>query len=156
MPTLPPFDQATRYNGVLDKIPFEIVRWGLVRASGEALNNGQGCWNYYVFLRETRIENFKDFWIEPKLEEFSSGGTKFIDVPRYYNSPLSDADWHGGPTYWEAINPSFEGMRAIKIGCDYSHLYDMEARGYCYDLEEVYSDLINTINQLNELLIHKK
>lgn len=150
--SLPPFDTRHTYSGDINKIPFEIVHWGVDRASGSSLNNGKGCWNYYIYLLESRIVNFNDFWIQPKLEEFSPGGTKYLSY-RYYNSRLSDIHWHYGITFWEGTD-LIPGRRSIKVGCDYSHLGD-EERGYNTELADVYTDVQQTISELLPLLTFK-
>lgn len=134
-------------------LPFEIVHWGVERGKFLAMNNGRGCWNYYVYLLEGKIANFNDFWLEPEVKEFSVGGTKYVSYD-YYSSPLSDVDWPGGVTFWEGDNLLIPGKRSIKIGCDYSHLCDQE-RGYDYELSDVLSDCLHTIEQIHPLLTFK-
>lgn len=151
-PHLPPFDVSHTFRKTHDKIPFEIVHWGVERASGKSLNNGKGCWNYYIYLLESEIENFSDFWLEPELKEFSSGGTKYLHHD-YYSSPLYNIHWHCGITFWEGTD-LIPNRRSIKIGCDYSHLYD-EQRGYDTELSDVYADVLKTISELLPLLKFK-
>lgn len=146
-------DKAIKWSGQHNNLSFEIVHWGVERASSHSLNNGKGCWNYYVYLSESKIENFSSFWLEQEIKEFSVGGTKYLHCD-YYNSPLSDVYWHGGVTLWEPLNERLLGQRIIKIGCDYSHLFDQE-NGYDYTLEDVYSDCIHTIEELQALLVFK-
>ena len=143
------FDISQTFKGIIDKIPFEIVRWGVDRASGQALNDGKGCWNYYIYLLESKIENFSDFWLEPELKEFSKGGTQYLSYD-YYKSPLYSIHWHGAITFWEGTNAILT-HRSIKIGCDYSHLWDME-RGFDTELTDVYADVLQTIEGLLPLL----
>jgi len=150
MLTLPRFNVNTTSSGTYKGISFEISRWGVERESHEALNNGKGCWNYYIYLLERSIENFKDFWIEPEVKEFYIRGTKYLDY-NYYTSPLSDIFWHGGVTFWKGGNPLLPGQRYIKVGCDYSHLADME-RDYDYELPDIYSDVMRTIDEMLPLL----
>jgi hypothetical protein len=150
MLTLPRFNVNTTYSGTHKNIAFEIARWGVERESHAALNHGRGCWNYYIYLRERQLENFNDFWLEPEVKEFSPGGTKYVSYD-YYSSPFSNISWHGGVTFWEGGNLLLPGYRYIKLGCDYSHLYDAE-RGYGYELSEVYEDLLQTIDELLPLL----
>lgn len=146
---LPKFDISRTYKGTANKLPFEIVHWGVDRAFGEPLHDGKGCWNYYIYLLESKIENFSDFWIEPELKEFSPGGTQYLACD-YYSSPLSNIHWHGGVTYWEGNN-DIPNRRHIKIGCDYAHLWDME-RGYDTELVDVYADVLQTTEELLPLL----
>lgn len=134
-------------------IPFEIVHWGKERGKHEPLNNGRGCWNYYIYLLESRLTNFQNFWLEPEVKEFSPGGTKYLYYD-YFSSPLSAVDWHGGITFWEGDNILLPGHRSIKVGCDYSHYFD-EQRGFDYTLEDVFADCLHTIEQIHPLLSFK-
>lgn len=146
LPTLPRFNVNTTYSGIYKAVNFEITRWGVERETHEALNDGKGCWNYYIYLSERKLENFKDLWLEPEVKEFSPGGTKYVSYD-YYSSSLSNAYWHGGVTFWEGGNLLLPGYRYIKLGCDYSHLFDLE-RGYDYELTDVYADLTRTIDEV--------
>jgi len=148
--TLPCFNVNTTSSGSYKGLSFEIARWGVERESHEALNNGKGCWNYYIYLSERSVENFKDFWIEPEVKEFSIGGTKYLSYD-YYNSPLSNIFWHGGVTFWEGGNPQLLGQRYIKVGCDYSHAWDAD-RGYDYELSDIYAEVMQTIDEMLTLL----
>lgn len=141
------------YTGEHLGLRFEIARWGVKCGKLPPLNDGKGCWNYYVYLHERKLSNFSDFWLEPKVAEFSPGGTKYMDYD-YYSSPLSAIDWHGGVTYWEGHNLLIPGQRAIKLGCDYSHSFDQK-RGYDYELSDVLSDCLHTISQIHPLLSFK-
>lgn len=146
---LPKFDIARVYKGTANKLPFEIVHWGVDRAIGEPLHGGKGCWNYYIYLLESKIENFSDFWLKPELKEFSSGGTQYLSYD-YYSSLLSNIHWHGGITFWEG-NDDIPTRRFIKVGCDYAHLWDMEL-GYDTELVDVYADVLRTTEELLPLL----
>lgn len=141
------------YSGEHLNLNFEIIHWGVQRGKFPPMNNGKGCWNYYVYLHERKLTNFNDFWLEPKVKEFSPGGTKYVSYD-YYSSPLSSVDWHGGITFWEVHNLLIPGQRVIQIGCDYSHLFDQE-RNYDYDLTDVLSDCLRTIEELHPLLSFK-
>lgn len=141
------------YTGEHLGLRFEIAHWGVERGKFPPLNNGKGCWNYYVFLCECKLTNFNDFWLEPKVNEFSPSGTKYMSYD-YYSSPLSTVDWHGGITYWEAHNLLIPGQRTIQIGCDYSHFFDQEL-DYDYELSDILSDCLRTIEQIHPLLSFK-
>lgn len=141
------------YTGEHLGLCFEIAHWGVKRGKFLPLNNGKGCWNYYVYLHERKLTNFSDFWLNPTIKEFSAGGTKYLYYD-YDSSPLSSIDWHGGVTFWEGHNLLIPGQRTIQIGCDYSHLFDAE-RGYDYELSDVLSDCLRTIEQIHPLLIFK-
>lgn len=137
------------YKGTHLNVNFEIVHWGLAQKNQPAANNNKGRWNFYIYLLESELTNFNDFWIEPEIKEFSPSGTKYISYD-YYASPLYSADFHGGITFWEGLNNLIPGCRSIKVGCDYSHLFDQE-RGYDYELSDVLQDCTTTIEQLQPL-----
>jgi len=147
--SLPKFNTSHTYKGTVNQLPFEIVHWGVDRESGKPLHNGKGCWNYYIYILESQIENFADFWLTPELKEFSVGGTQYLSCD-YYSSPLSKVHWHGGVTFWEGNN-DIPTRRSIKIGCDYAHLWDMEG-GYDTELVDVYADVLQTTEELLALL----
>jgi len=143
------------WKGCHERLNFEVTHWGLKREHSLAsTNDGKGCWNYYVILFEREIENFKDFWRDPEVREFSVGGTKYIRYD-YEASPLATVFWHGGATYWQGGTPELVGQRYIKIGCDYSHLQDQE-RGYDYTIEDILRDVSQTIAELLPLLVWKR
>lgn len=141
------------FTGEHLNLRFEIARWGVQRGIRPPMNNGHGCWNYYIFLHERTVQNFNDFWIDPEIKEFSPGGTKYLSYD-YYSSPLSDVFWHGGITFWEGHNNLLPGQRSIQIGCDYSHLFDQE-HGYDYDLPFVLRETLRTISEIHTLLTFK-
>ncbi|MDA3779876.1 MAG: hypothetical protein PF487_06610 [Bacteroidales bacterium] len=57
---------------------------------------------------------------------------------------MTELDWHGGLT-WYSKEHGFDGSgKVIKIGCDYSHLWD---EGQYYDLDQVKFDCKRTIER---------
>lgn len=142
-------EQAIHYKGTHKGVSFEIVRWELERGDFPAMNEGRGCWNYYVFVAEWKTENFESLWLHSTIKEFSPGGTKWEDFD-YYASPLSVGSWHGGITFWE--QGGLPGQRYIKIGCDFNHYWDMERE---YSLENVLVECLETIEEILPLLEFK-
>lgn len=143
-------EQSTSYKGENLGFPFEIVRWGLERGQFRPMNDGRGCWNYYVYVMESRTTNFNDLWLQGELKEFSVSGTQYMSYDHYDHALDRDCDWHGGVTLWEQ-NDQCPRQRRIKIGCDYSHLFDVE-RGTGYTLDEVLRDCLHTIDCVSKIV----
>lgn len=127
-------------------LPVVVKHWGLERGGFEAMNDGKGVWNYYVFLPERLLkEKFADVWLPDERVKWSETGPERI-THDYMRAPFADAEWHCGITYY-AKHGQLEGHRSVELGCDYSHLYDQE-RGFDYTLEEVASEAKATAEQL--------
>lgn len=135
-----------------DKLFIEIVHWGVDREDSnfQSLNYGKGCWNYYITLFEHDLppELFKALWLEDEKIRFCPESPERI-THDYMRASFNNVNWHGGVTYYNKLG-QVEGHRGVKIGCDYSHLFDAE-RGYDYNLEEVIADALETAKQLKEL-----
>jgi hypothetical protein len=140
------------YSGTHKNISYEIVHWGINRGEYTPLNNGNGCWNYYLYISERTWENFSDFWLPSEVCEFSPSGTKYFNID-YYSSPLNVDQWHGGITLWEQKNAELAPQRYIKIGCDYQHLHD---QGRYYDVSDLVADVYATIDAIIPLLVPKQ
>lgn len=123
---------------------YKIVHWG----QETSINEGKGQWNYYIYIQEPRVPDFESLWLEPKVVKILPTSKGFISYD-YYSIPPSRIDWHGGVTFY-AKHGEVPGYRVIELGCDYSHLWDMEA-GYTTTFEDVLYDCEQTITQLNEL-----
>lgn len=99
-----------------------------------------GIWCFYVTFREEffqRPEDWAKFDLKQEIKSFGPASYAPID----YNS-LPELPWHCGPTFGERadyVNRRGKLVGAVKIGCDYSHLYDRE-RGYPDTLETVKND----------------
>lgn len=104
------------------------------------------CWNYYVYLYESRLENFDALWLEPTNQYSWGAGYD------YYSLPIYNIFWHGGITYYEKLNNDAIGKRMIKVGCDYSHLFDLDQT---YELPDIVSDAIQTVDELHGVLQFK-
>lgn len=109
-----------------------------------------GTWTYYVTIGEHQLsgEDFAEFWLPVSGQLERSAG---YSQPTYdYYSPRwsSDVDWHGGVTWYEKIGGLDGAPRAVKIGCDFAHLWD-EGRFYC--LDAVKAECFETIRQIRAL-----
>ena len=130
------------WNGVYLGVSFEIVKWQ---------TESHPAWNYYLYLPMEQIpeELQKDFNLKPRYTRFTPMSRERTHY-EYYNAIFSDLDWHGGITYYEKLGKVDREPLVIKIGCDYLHSYDYEQRGYQYDLDEVLSETLHTIDKLRE------
>lgn len=126
-------------------VPFSIKFWG----KEEGMNEGNGVWNYYVYLHEDFTPDFEKLWLPDKVYKFKPEAKGHI-THDYYEIGASDVDWHGGVTYY-AKHGYTEGFRRVELGCDYSHLWDSEA-GYPADLNWLLEDCKKTIEQLVQKL----
>jgi hypothetical protein len=134
---------------------FEVVHWGKSKDE-QGINEGDGMWNYYILINQEQLtpEEFKKVWLRVKRWFERSSGRK-QPCHDYYNSILSHGDFHGGITHYSKHQCPDEKYRYIKVGCDYGHLWDMEA-GYPYDLAWVAQDAKVTIDKLHEVLRFKQ
>lgn len=137
---------------VVEKVYIEIVHWGIDRdnTSFGSLNNGEGVWNYYITIPERVMpEQFEQsLWLDDKPVQFTP--TSLIRITHsYMQQPFADCEWHGGITFYEKIG-QLVGHRAVKLGCDYSHIWDAD-RGYKYTVDEVYKDALTTAHALIKL-----
>lgn len=133
------------------KLYIEVCHWGGTGERGdfEGLNNEKGVWNYYITIPERIIsDKFEELWLLDKLERFSEASPERV-TQDYMSAPFSNVDWHCGITYYEKLG-QIKGHRLVKMGCDYSHLYDSD-RGFNYTLEEVCLDAMQTAIQLKLL-----
>lgn len=107
-----------------------------------------GTWCFYIHLLEEQFVNAEDFAKfdrEPEAREFA--GTyhehyAYDDVPHY--------GFHGGITWYSRevyVGKSGARWKALKIGCDYAHLWDRE-RGYWQGFDDVERDAQALIEQL--------
>ena len=68
----------------------------------------------------------------------------------YYESILNNLDWHCGITYYEKISPTdYKNIQSIKVGCDYSHLYD---DGIHYSFDCLLYDVRSCIDTLYNVI----
>jgi hypothetical protein len=113
-------------------------------------------WNYYILITEDMLspDDFAKVWLPVERWWERSSGYK---QPCYdtYKSILEGGEFHGGVTFYEKHQDPDTGFRRIKVGCDYGHLWDMEA-GYPYDLNWVRHDALRTVEKLSKALRFKR
>jgi hypothetical protein len=98
-----------QWSGTYRGISYTIKTWNI-----ESIGK---CWAYYLNINVQQIPEW-DIW----LDEVEFGRHASYD---YYNSPLSNLDWHGGITYYEKSGGYADfGHRGVTVGCDYQHLWD--------------------------------
>lgn len=149
-------NKKTLWTGQHKEIWFEVVHWGIEREHNfEPMNDGQGCWNYYVYIPERIVKEkiFETIWLPEQVSKFTPESSERISY-NYMNCPLNGIDFHCGITYYSKEGYNVKGHRVVKAGCDYSHLWDSE-RGFKFTLEEVVSDAKHTIDDLIEKLAIK-
>lgn len=143
------------WNGTHEGVSYEIQFWGKTD-SEYAINEGNGMWNYYILINENMLseEDFAKVWLPVSRWMDRSSGRK---TPIYdtYESILESGDFHGGITHYSKHQCPDTGFRYIKVGCDYGHLWDMEA-GYPYTLESVEQDALATVRALTKVLRFKR
>jgi len=109
-------DKVTTYRGSHRSISFEIKRFDDYR--------GNKKWTFYLYLKELQFskEVFKKLWLKPRWYTF--GGKKTI-VYDYCKCDIINAiDFHGGCTWYSKEAGYDKESKCVKVGCDYSHLYD--------------------------------
>lgn len=108
-----------------------------------------GIWCMYLHLLEEQFVNpddFAKFDREPELREVAGSYREhypYEDVPDY--------GFHGGVTWYSRdVHPNRktgEPTKALKIGCDYNHLWDQED-GYWQGLDAIERDARDLIDKL--------
>lgn len=130
------YQKRTIWQGIYKNIIYEIFG----TKSDKRLSRFNNFWTYYVYLLINDIPekyNPESFWLE-----FKNG------LYDYYNHPLlSQIDFHGGISYYK--KEICQDNQAIKIGCDYQHLWDMNAS---YTLSMIDADAKKTIDSIYKLM----
>ena len=132
-------NKTRKWSGIYRGVNFEINNW-------QNKWDGKENWTYYLILFLDRIpeeNNPKSYWLRGR----KNYGHILYD---YYEHPvIGNISFHGGCT-WYSKERGFDGdEKVIKIGCDYSHLWD---EGRYYNLNIVISDLRNTIDKFLEFV----
>lgn len=126
------------WNGTHDGIDFEINNFKL----GDNIN-----WTYYLLIRLNRIpeeNNPESYWLKGEADKKGYVNYKYMST-----EPICNIEFHHGITYYSKVS-GFDGAnKIIKIGCDYSHLWD---EGRHYSLESVKNDVIMSINSFKGLV----
>lgn len=134
--------KVTQISGSYDGISFQIKNWKDYE--------GEDRWTYYLFLVIEAIPDEsrpKSFVLRKKYSEL---GGKRRSYYNYYDHPIiGNIDFHGGCTWYskEAEN------KIIKVGCDYSHLWDEDK---CYTIDDIVSDVKKSIQSFRELVPNYK
>lgn len=127
------------WTGSHKGVSFEINNWKTPPNIFEPTE--KDCWTYYLIIHIDRIpieNNPKSYWL--KGEKMMSR----ISYSYYDHDVMCDFDWHGGITWYSKEHGFDNSNKVIKIGCDYSHLWD---EGHFYEIEDVKSDVENTIER---------
>lgn len=101
-------------------------------------------WTYYIYLRPDRFEDAelgRSVWLRAK--PLARTERKHFDY--YRNEFLSSLEFHGGITYYS--QEIVGGVRAIRVGCDYQHLWD---DGRTYRLDDLVRDAKATVDDLHK------
>lgn len=139
--------ESTIWRGEHAGLGIEIVRWsfGVVISTLPETN-----WNYYVVIREDQTKQFSELWLPPKIVKITPESKGFLTHDYSSLDIANIVEWHGGVTFYEKYG-EVEGYRAVKLGCDFQHLFDIE-RGYPYIYEEVLAECKNTAQEVAALL----
>lgn len=128
----------------IDNVNVEINSW-----PNEHLKPLTKSWTYYVTIHESYCKDFEKLWLEDKEVQFGPTPPKHI-THDYYIDEFNNLKLHYGITYYEK-GGQLKGHRYVKVGCDYSHLGDME-RGYDFTLEQVYAEATYSARLVKETL----
>lgn len=96
---------------------FENKKFWISTNSSEAY---AGNWQNCLYLHFAK-EDFPLVKSPPLVECDWTVSKKRFD---YYQSVLSELDWHGGITFYEETLHVENGRTYVKAGCDYSHYRD--------------------------------
>lgn len=128
-------------------ISIEIVHWGI---NEEYCPKGK--WNLYLYINPNNIgdKQLRKIFL-PKLRKVNWGGknNKIYDI--YSCDLANNLDLHGGVTYLNVENVN--GRKILKVGCDYSHLYDDLTDWNENILANHAIDAVNKLHELTEVLI---
>lgn len=130
-------------------IQFEISNHG--RESGRKPG---GTWCYYVTVSEDMLspEAFTEFWLEPSSFNRRSSG-RSDPTYSYYEARFAGAAWHCGVSWYEKLGGIDGQQRAVKIGCDFAHLWDEDRE---FDFSQVRHECIQTIDELRCMYAFKR
>jgi len=129
--------ESKRYTGAYRGIRFLISHHGYGNPESYAPN---GHWCFYLYINEKQLidEYKKDFILNGEVKEGKVSHN-------YYSSKIADIDFHCGITYYNKESGADGEDVIIKIGCDYSHLYD---EGQIYNEYNILHDVENAIDSM--------
>jgi len=121
------FEYTFRYR----KIFCELRKWH---------NGVNEVWNYYIYVMEDTLdeEGYKILFMD-EATHFKNGIWKYRNIDNYIS-------FHNGISYYRRIHDYHEENNAVKLGCDYDHIYDYE--NGVHTLEEIVQDCKNTVDSL--------
>ena len=132
-------DHLDTWRGTHRGVNLEVSRRII---GGTELSEEYPAWAHYITLHEMAVpERLHDAIFLPRQD-----GRPHWNEYEYGESMLAELYWHYGITYFAYMERE-PGDRVIKAGCDYSHLWDMEA-GYPYDEQGVAREACDTIDSL--------
>lgn len=110
-------------------------------------------WTHYIaiWLEQLPEELQPKFWLDARVFSIAEGHREHITHDTH-NSIISSLEFHGGCTFYDKIAGLEGGPKAVKIGCDYQHYWDV---GKQYDVNFVYSEVKETIDSLYKLANEK-
>jgi hypothetical protein len=143
LPTLEQYRRgATTWRGEHKGVAYTLSHHGV------STYQTQGTWCFYIHLREEQFvapEDFARFDRKPEVRE-SFGSFRenypYEDVPDY--------GFHGGITWYSRdfyVGKNGQRYKALKIGCDYGHLWDEEG-GHWQGHDDVERDARQLIEKL--------
>lgn len=146
-----PLESKKEWNGQHAGIYFRVSLHGEGR---DHTPEGRGSWCYYLTVREHEHPAiFPSLWLEDKIHRFSPESQPRVSHD-YYDVPvLWSAEMHGGITFYQKHGHTV-GLRAVEIGCDYCHIWDIES--YFRDLDEVVADCKRSCELLAAALAEAK
>lgn len=144
-PTVGDLNLAVDFAGSYRGIAFSIRCWTFAKPSEASEDKKR--WNFYLYLRQPQFNAgvWDEMWLEGRKSSFSDYIVYDYECAAY----LSGINFHCGITFYEKQGGHDGKDQVLKIGCDYSHLYD---EGLTYTTETVLQDVINAIDSLHELV----
>lgn len=115
------------WSGEYKGVTFEINKFpGYEYGS---MRSNKWNWTFYLYLILDRIpRDAESFWLPPEKDDRGR-----IHYDYYGHGILSSIHFHGGIT-WYSKEAGFDGeKKAIKVGCDFQHAFDMEHGDYSLD-----------------------
>lgn len=129
-------EHKNSWRGEYRNIKFEIQKFML---------SDKDAWAYYLFINENQLEpeDFKKFWLSPKKDD--RGRVHY----NYTGSFIDSIEFHHGCTFYDKISGIDKSIKAVKIGCDYSHFWD---EGHFYNEIMIEEDVKTAIDSLYEFI----
>jgi len=133
--------ESTSFRGTYRDVNYLIKRF-----ESFAHTNSTYGWTHYIIInldKHIKDKTIADsFWLNPYYDDKNRVSYK------YYNSIISEIEFHGGCTWYSKESSPDEKTRVIKIGCDYQHSWD---DGNEYTLSYVENEVQRTIDSFLEI-----